>query len=263
MLPRWQGAKKFADEHTSRQEIMKLAAFVPDGYRIDVRPAPVERAWMNATDQRFAYRCLPLNIANAFGWEILCPSGFAAAWNGGKDKSAIEIDPDQGTTAPAISHFAHGILTFHIPCLFRTEQGFDLMVQGPINRPKDSISPLAGIIETDWAPYSFTMNWAFTRPGAVVRFEKDEPFCHIFPIRRAELELFDPTIRSMSDDPELEREYRAWQDGRRQFNADLEREGSQARQKGWQRTYYRASGPDLPNRTRLRLKDFRDETGGR
>jgi Family of unknown function (DUF6065) len=31
----------------------------------------MERAWMDATDQRFAYRCLPLNIANAHGWEIL------------------------------------------------------------------------------------------------------------------------------------------------------------------------------------------------
>ena len=29
--------------------------------------APVERDWMEATNQRFAYRCLPLNIANAYG----------------------------------------------------------------------------------------------------------------------------------------------------------------------------------------------------
>ena len=39
------------------------------------------------------------------------------------------------------------------------------MVQGPINRPKDGIAALPGIIETDWSPYSFTMNWMFTRPG--------------------------------------------------------------------------------------------------
>ena len=116
---------------------MKLIAYVSDGHQLDVRPAPLERAWMNATDQRFAYRCLPLNIANAHGWEILCPSGFVAAWNGGKGKDAIEMFPDAGTTAPAVSHFGHGVLTFHVPCLFRTEEGFDLMVQGPINRPKD------------------------------------------------------------------------------------------------------------------------------
>jgi uncharacterized protein DUF6065 len=51
---------------------MKLIAHVIDGHHVDIRPAPVEREWMEATSQRFAYRCLPLNIANAYGWEVLC-----------------------------------------------------------------------------------------------------------------------------------------------------------------------------------------------
>ena len=46
---------------------MKLIAHVIDGHDVDIRPAPVERDWMDATNQRFAYRCLPLNIANAYG----------------------------------------------------------------------------------------------------------------------------------------------------------------------------------------------------
>ena len=62
------------------------------------------------------------------------------------------------------------------------------MVQGPINRPKDGIAALSGIIETDWSPYSFTMNWMFTRPGTPVRFEKGEPYCHIFPVSCGALE---------------------------------------------------------------------------
>ena len=55
---------------------MKLIAYLIDGHQMDIRPAPVEREWMDATGERFAYRCLPLNIANAHGWEILCPSSF-------------------------------------------------------------------------------------------------------------------------------------------------------------------------------------------
>ena len=49
---------------------------------------------------------------------------------------------DEGNIAPALGHFGFGVLTFHVPCLFRTEVGFDLMVTGPINRPKDAIAPL-------------------------------------------------------------------------------------------------------------------------
>jgi Family of unknown function (DUF6065) len=105
----------------------------------------------------------------------------------------------------AISHFAHGILTFHLPCLFRTEAGYDLMVHGPINRPKDGIAPLSGVIETDWAPYSFTMNWIFTRPGTQVSFAQGEPFCHVFPVKRGELEAIEPQLRLLSEEPELKR----------------------------------------------------------
>jgi Family of unknown function (DUF6065) len=234
---------------------MKLTAYVSDGHRIDVRPAPIERDWMSATHQRFAYRCLPLNIANAHGWEILCPSGFVATWNGGKGKEAIEIFPDAGSVAPAVSHFAHGVLTFHVPCLFQTEQGFDLMVQGPINRPKDGIAALSGIVETDWAPYSFTMNWVFTRPGAAVRFEKDEPYCHVFPLQRGQLEAFTPKVAPLAENPELKRDHESWMTQRGQFIMDLQQENSAARDEGWQRSYFRGHGGNTPN-TRLRLKDF-------
>src|SRR6478736_3013671 len=143
---------------------MKLTAYVTDGHTIDIRPAPAERAWMDNTENRHAYRCLPLTIANAHGWEILSPGGFNAIWNGGKGLDAVTVTADAGVEPAAMSHFGHGVLTFTVPCLFRTEPGFDLMVTGPFNMPKDSIAPLTGIIETDWSPYTFTMNWRFTRP---------------------------------------------------------------------------------------------------
>jgi Family of unknown function (DUF6065) len=241
---------------------LKLIAYVIDGHRIDIRPAPLERSWMEATGQRFAYRCLPLNIANAFGWEILCGSGFSAMWDGGPGIEAIQVHPDSGTQAPAVSHFAHGVLTFHIACIFRTEPGYDLMAQGPINCPKDGISPLAGIIETDWAPYTFTTNWIFTRPGHRVRFEKGEPFCHIFSIRRGELETVDPQLRPLSEDAELKRQFDVWQASRRKFNTDLNETGSQAQSMRWQKMYYRGLDPEgrptgaEDHRTRVRLRPF-------
>ena len=46
---------------------MKLTAYVVDGHTVDIRPAPADREWMDNIDQRFAYRCLPLSIANAHG----------------------------------------------------------------------------------------------------------------------------------------------------------------------------------------------------
>jgi hypothetical protein len=135
------------------------------------------------------------------------------------------------------------------------------VVQGPINRPKDAIAPLTGIVETDWAPYSFTMNWMFTRSDTLVRFEKDEPFCHIFPVQRGALENVTPVLRLLSDSHELQRQHSAWTASRSQFNKELTKVGSQAQSDKWQKLYYqgldsegRAATED--HRTRLRLKPF-------
>ncbi len=242
---------------------MKLSAFVIDGHPFDIRPAPVDRDWMDATPERFAYRCLPLNIANAHGWEILCQAGFTAHWNGAADIGAIGIVPDAGTQPPVVSHFGSGVLTFHVPCLFRTDPGYDLMVQGPINRPKHGIAPLSGIVESDWSPFSFTMNWRFTAPSVPVRFEKGEPYCHLFPVKRGALEETEAELRLLSDDAELKRQHETWSQSRLKFNDDLKVSDLEAQSEKWQRKYYHGLAPDgralAPegHRTRLRLSPFK------
>ena len=144
-------------------------------YQIQERPARIiparsDRPWMDATDDRFAYRCLPLSIANAMGWEILLPTTIAVTWNGGaatEDISVTVADPSYEVSAIAASHFGFGTLTFHTGYLFRTDPGVGIWARGVPNRPKDGIAPLEGIIETDWLDFTFTMNWKFTRPGTV------------------------------------------------------------------------------------------------
>jgi hypothetical protein len=241
---------------------MKLIAYMIGDQALDIRPAPAERQWMDETDQRHAYRCLPLTIANAHGWEILSPAGFSAIWSGGKGLDSVKVTPDVGARQVALSHFGHGVLTFHVSCLFQTEPGFDLMVTGPLNRPKDSIAPLTGMIETDWAPYTFTMNWRFTRPWSAIRFVKGEPFCHIMPVRRGEIEAVQPELRSLAENPELHRRHHDWSQKRLRFNSELKQTGSEAQAEKWQKSYHRGEEPDgtpaqIPDhQTRLKVKPF-------
>ncbi len=48
-----------------------------------------------------------------------------------------------------------------------------MWVGGPPNHIKDGIQPLTGLVETDWLPFPFTMNWMFTRKGSV-RWERGQ-----------------------------------------------------------------------------------------
>ncbi|MGE0408710.1 MAG: DUF6065 family protein [Amphiplicatus sp.] len=239
---------------------MKLIAYLEAGASPNIRPAQAERDWMDATPERFAYRCLPLNIANTHGWEALAPARIRARWIGGPAKEALAIETDAPAHQRPVSHFGSGVLTFHLGCLIRTEPGIELWATGSPNHSKHGIAPLSGVVETDWSPYSFTMNWRFTAPGEVV-FEKDEPFCFFFPLSRRVLAETAPEFRRLSDEPALEADFKAWTEGRATFNKDLTVAGSAARSEGWQRDYFHGRAPSgavaAEHRTKLRLKPFK------
>ena len=224
-------------------------------------PGRSDRQWMDATDKRFAYRCLPLSIANSMGWEIVTPSRVIAEWNGkpGFSDIAITVDDRWAHDRLACSHFGHGILTFHTGYLFRTEPGIAIWARGAPNWPKDGVAPLDGIIETDWLNFTFTMNWQFTRPGCVV-FEKDEPFCFITPIEYRALDGVEPEIVSIDADPCLRSSFHSWRDARQNFNRRLLEQDSDAVRQGWQKWYPRGEDPRGASATATHMSKLRVAT---
>src|ERR1700759_1693609 len=173
--------------------------------------APIGRAWMSAIRDGWPNRCLPMLIANQGGWEVRNPSAFTATWMGGNNSADITVVPAKRDSGFLPSgHFGFGILTWHLPFLFRTPPGYNLLARGPVNYPKDAVCPLEGIVETDWASASFSMNWKLTRKLMPVRFEVDEPFCMIVPQRRAELEDFAPELRRLDSDEDLHRKHKSF-----------------------------------------------------
>jgi hypothetical protein len=242
---------------------LDLTAYLHPGWTPLIRPAPATRPWMDATPESFAYRCLPLNIANAHGWEVLTPHGFEAIWDGNPGTEAITIklaDGAEPARAP-VSLFGQGVLTFHIEAIMRTPPGWDLWVGGSPNRQKDGIQPLTGVVETDWSPFTFTMNWRFTRPHHWVRFEALEPFCFLFPVQRGAAEAFEPKFEPLGADPDTGARFRAWSEARDAFHAKMQREPPKAPADRWQKHYYRGTdvsgavlAPD--HRAKLRLKSF-------
>ena len=56
-------------------------------------------------------------------------------------------------------------------------KSLNLLGRGPAKTIKDGVAPLEGLIETDWATSSFTMNWKVARPFESIRFQKGDPIC--------------------------------------------------------------------------------------
>jgi hypothetical protein len=236
-----------------------LLCYLRDAFwRPSIRAAPADREWMDETPNRFAYRCLPLSIANAHGWEMLVETEFSAYWDGAVNIDGVHILGAHGGPTPSIvhSHFGSGVLTFSIPGMFRTEPEWDLWVMGPINRPKAGVYPLTGCVKTDEGGHTFTMNWVFTDVRRLVRWERHEPFCHFFPVPRDLLTGIQPEFRVMRDEPAVLQEHDEWVD-RRAALLDTFRRG-EATPKTWDRGYTQGKGFRHGHRTKLRLKGFID-----
>jgi hypothetical protein len=175
-----------------------------------ISPAPGKRDWMDASAHKFAYRCLPLVMANQVGWVVGSPINFVANWNGKQDIRAVSVRFPDGlhhANRGISSHFGHGILTISIPWLFRTTPGYGLWVRGPTNMFKENIHPLDGIVETDWAPYTFTMNWKITKRNTDIFFRKGEPVCMLVPVPMGLPEEVEPRFADIDEDQQLKYDF--------------------------------------------------------
>jgi hypothetical protein len=136
------------------------------------------------TELPTAYQCLPMVVANQWGWQVLCPTDARVSWNGGPNQEHLRVEVDPQWTGAITSQFGRGIVTFSPPWLFRTPPGWDLYAKGPSNRWKPNCIALEGVIETWWLNYTFTLNWKLLEPGTVT-FARGESLAQLVPVPHA------------------------------------------------------------------------------
>jgi hypothetical protein len=180
-----------------------------------LRPSPSRRNWMD--EEEHAYHCLPLVIANQWGWQVLCPTDVRVTWNGSRAIEGLRVEVAPQYAEAIKSQFGSGIVTFSPPWLFRTPPGWDLYLKGPSNRWKPNCHPLEGIIETWWLNYTFTMNWKLVEPG-VVHFARGESLGQLVPVPHATFEgasALEAPIGLL--EPEAARDLLEWLERRQQL----------------------------------------------
>jgi hypothetical protein len=224
-------------------QLVDDAMLARNGCGFDWRWADARRQWMDDSTNGFAYRCLPLTIANQLGWFVTSPVGFTAFWRGGGAQGSVDFTFDRDPEfwkRWVNDQFGQGIVTWNMPFLLRTRPaGSKLLVTGPANYFRRNAQPLTALIETDWMTASFTMNYKLTEPCEPIRFEAGEPLMQLIPIASdvcTDLEQANVTYRRLIDDPETHAKYTQWSNARNQFH-EAKRQGV-VRPDEWQKDYF-------------------------
>jgi hypothetical protein len=198
-------------ENGLKGDCVNITAYViPDAVPLPLVPAPHRRQIVR--DIKGMSLCLPVTIANEYGWWMINPTPFTVTWNGQNTSEDMRIHYEEEPDSDyATSHFGFGVLTILVPYIFRTPSEWNVWLRGPSNFPKSGIHALEGIVETDWHNATATMNWRMEQ-HRTVRFEAGDPLCQIVPVR-SDIHEFEPSISEMP--PDMADEYKAWRSNRK------------------------------------------------
>lgn len=140
-----------------------------------VTQARLKRDWMDNTYAKHAYQCLPMTMANIYGWELQLPTDVVVQWDGGNTVPQIlegaEFDGRQICSASII-----GQISFHIGYVFKTEEPYETWLSALPNFDFVGALPLSAYIPSSWWPDEVFMNWRIEIVGEPIKFEAGTPF---------------------------------------------------------------------------------------
>ena len=143
------------------------------------------------------YHCLPLSVANQYGFIIKTEYGFYLEWNGNNGINDLQISiegkkEDVNNMFPHIaSHFGHGILTVNVPFVLRTPPNVNLLITSPFNYLMPGITVMSGVVETDNLRHHFTFNLKVNIPNSKIYFPPNTPLASFMPIPRYFADSFE------------------------------------------------------------------------
>lgn len=162
-------------------------------YKID---DVVESLIGNPTREWFTYPfsfCLPLTIANQYGFVIKAANDITLYWTGGDSPVSLQsvgykygdYEVQQYNT-----NFGAGVLTIENKFLLRTPPNVNLMVIPVPNHYIEGVYPLTGVVETDNLRRSFTFNLKVTTPHKKIYIKKGDWLASFIPVPRFYVEKF-------------------------------------------------------------------------
>jgi hypothetical protein len=140
---------------------------------------------------KYASFCLPLTIANQYGFAIIAQHDADLFWDGSMN---LQIDSQGFNNHNSIQQYSNefgpGVLTLDHKFLFRTPTGISLMAIQPPNYFIDGLQVVSGVVETDNLRRSFTFNIKVTTLNKKISIKKGDWLAAFIPVQRNFVEKF-------------------------------------------------------------------------
>lgn len=142
------------------------------------------------------YYCLPLTIANQYGFVVKAAEDIELYWNDDTSKVYLKTESkipleDASRIQTYHTNFRFGILTIDNNFVLRTPPGINLMTIQPPNYFIPNLMAMSGVVESDNIRRTFTFNLRVTKPHTQISIKKGDWLAAFIPVPRYFVEKFE------------------------------------------------------------------------
>lgn len=161
---------------------MKIFVDKQIGHPVKIEQTRIQRDWMDATDNKHAYKCFPVSQANTIGWSISFLHDIEFIWDGISDTlgNHVKILKDEGNVSYTTR--ANATISFESGLYFKTKQDMSILSISPPNYFIDGASAFTSIISTSFFPDSYPIAWRITKPNTPILIPAGMPVATLIPI---------------------------------------------------------------------------------
>ena len=169
----------------------------------EIKQSRVKRDWMDATHNKHAYQCMPMTLANVYGWEVQMEEDLVVQWDGGQTPPVI-LSGEYASSGrrQAVSSIV-GMISINVGWAVNTDEHHSTWFTGSPNYFLDGATPLSATLPTSWWPDETQMNWKITKIGEPVVFKAGEPFCFFNIYDNRVMQDVEIQVKHLWEDPEL------------------------------------------------------------
>lgn len=166
---------------------MKVVVNKKIGHPVKIEQTKIYRDWMDATNERHAYKCFPISQANTIGWSISFLHDIEFMWDGISDTSDdhVTIIKDDGNICN--TKRANSTISFESGLYFKTEPNMSILSISPPNYFIDGAQAFTSIISTSFFEDSYPIAWRITRPNIPIKILAGTPVATLIPISVGQL----------------------------------------------------------------------------
>lgn len=161
----------------------------------EIKQISIKRDWMEETDNKHAYHCMPVSLANTLGWAISFPKDISFIWDGISDTSQSHVKIIKGQEYCSTAR-ANATVSFNTYLRLETDENTTILVMPVPNKFNENSQCFTSLISTSFYESMLPVAWKILKPNVEIFIPAGDPVAVFLPISLTKLQEFEVLIKN-------------------------------------------------------------------